>query len=1066
MPVTTILQHQRDRERLTQLEPDLPMTDDDHDTSIQDSIQDVRIDWALAVEQHIRVSLLTEEEKAAAVGRWVAPDSTYRSTLLNGRPNSSCPDTKQAFSGMYNARKAIHTTSDRPITNEEAFVPPQVAPSDDHYTRQMPSSNYDSRPASHEMQQSTQISCASYETRHISSSDYRDGPLSPTSSVYEVARCAVNVLGIHIHGEAHNNNNAPQAVSNNRVNEQTAPRIYNTLQTPPSSHSSAQASPLNYDGGRVSPASHHTGHPSPVGWNSMQTCPDPHHAVVARNRERGQALVSRAEPPSGINRIVMIVQPQQQQQQQQQPSSFQPPRPQSAAARRRAMLKHSVTYTLPETMPQRYAAPQQPVVVHPSKTSHHVPPPQPPVIPQSTRTSRHTRSPRRVLTPRPAATPYPEIRPRPLAVVSQGMAAPQPPVVSQPAHAESAYSQPVYPQSVYSQPHCSKSCCVQPIYPQPACSRPRCSQPECSEVYRSQLTYTQSVAAPQETNESYTAATSRSLAASQSAKAPNQPAATRVATVPQGMTVPQPLVTSQQASTSRQPKISKRPKTLQPGHPQASGTRNTTVVSDGQREFERGVKEYFEGPRDRELRLRREALLRAQDQPPLHGPQESSIIGMTPSVGNKVVEHFMKHNPSAVAASRLSNTIPQETAVHYNSVLSWHAQNIQHSFPHGHPARYNGAGSTTAPSYGVPAPREEQSMEPADVYASGTPIPQQGQTTEDSLRRTHCSVLAPQDGAQSRPYSRSPHGKLDNGPNGHVDRSSVAQQQSVDEPGNRKAVTSFRGEIQEVSLMDWQTANKENLGRQTDIQVATRQDWQSANKECLGRQVEQRPQPQPVVQRAHYVIPDSQISVASASRNKTSANAKLLPKPCFKPSKSDGPPPRTQRPIRQKRVPIPAQAQEIKKSASQAQTSLVSGGVHKRRSSQAGRTTPPQAVMPQNTRPQTAIPQSVPQTMPPQSANPQTTLPPSRQGTRQPIHVSGSGMALTQEDVERWQDERRNPYRLPSFNDSFGDVIMSNCSTGAEKQTSSEHVGGIFSLNAYRIEACNFLHTPLAWSGQ
>ncbi|PTB70389.1 hypothetical protein BBK36DRAFT_1137059 [Trichoderma citrinoviride] len=78
MPVTSILQHQRERERLTQPDLDTPMPDHDQGPSMREEMQKVRIRWALAVEQHVQVSLLTETEKAAAVAaRWIPPDSSY-----------------------------------------------------------------------------------------------------------------------------------------------------------------------------------------------------------------------------------------------------------------------------------------------------------------------------------------------------------------------------------------------------------------------------------------------------------------------------------------------------------------------------------------------------------------------------------------------------------------------------------------------------------------------------------------------------------------------------------------------------------------------------------------------------------------------------------------------------------------------------------------------------------------------------------------------------------------------------------------------------------------------------
>lgn len=285
MPVTTILQHQREKEGLTQPDLDVPMTNDDHNLSMQDSIEEVRADWVFALKQHFRVSLLSKTEKAAATGRWVSPDSTYQSKLLNRRPNSNRPNaatlsTKQAPSDSYNARQ---TTSNPPITNERAVVPPQMTPSYGHYDRQMPPANYDSRLASHEIQHNRQMPRASYDARQISSTDHNTGLISP--DVHEVAQRPVNALGIHIPqgtGTAPNSKSAWQPVFNTRINEQTAPRMYNDQRTPATSQSSAQTSPLNCNGGQASPTSYRTGHSSPVSWNAVQTSPEVQNAVVSR----------------------------------------------------------------------------------------------------------------------------------------------------------------------------------------------------------------------------------------------------------------------------------------------------------------------------------------------------------------------------------------------------------------------------------------------------------------------------------------------------------------------------------------------------------------------------------------------------------------------------------------------------------------------------------------------------------------------------------------------------------------------------------------------------------------
>lgn len=101
----------------------------------------------------------------------------------------------------------------------------------------------------------------------------------------------------------------------------------------------------------------------------------------------------------------------------------------------------------------------------------------------------------------------------------------------------------------------------------------------------------------------------------------------------------------------------------------------------------------------------------------------------------------------------------------------------------------------------------------------------------------------------------------------------------------------------------------------------------------------------------------------------------------------------------------------------------------------------PKTVVPQNTVPQATMPRT----------SPRTPLPSARPDKHRPVRRSRGGMWLSQDDLDRWQEERKDPYRLPSFKHSFNDVAMTDCQTNHEKQTSSEPAGGVFSLDAYRI---------------
>ncbi|KAL7916351.1 hypothetical protein GGI35DRAFT_35642 [Trichoderma velutinum] len=713
------------------------------------------------------------------------------------------------------------------------------------------------------------------------------------------------------------------------------------------------------------------------------------------------------------------------------------------------MLKHSVTYTLPAANPQTTpAAPEQPVVSYPRMTSNQVYPPLPVAVSQLTSTSRQAAPLQAVMTLRPGAASYPRLMPRP-PVASQRMANPQPPA---------KWQQPIFPKPTNPQSRSSQTPNIQLAYSKSARSQSDYSRPGCAQVYHSQPTYSQAMPVSQQAINLHSAITSGQLSTS------------RTVGVSQGMTTSQPPVTSQQATTE--------------------------------------AKEILETNRERGRRLRREAQLRKEasllrrDSPPLHDPPEPTIVGMLPSVGNRVVEHLIKYNPSAVAASKLSHTIPKETAVHYNSVLTWHAQTVQATrspSPHGPTAHLNSVESRTAPSDGVPASREAETLPPIVMPIRSMPVSQQLLNIEKYPHHSHPNTLAPQHGVQSHPCSTVPSRELESAPDRYDNYTSVSKQQSMYEQREMRVKDDCNNDIQEISQMDWQAANQANSGRQNDIQVATRQDWQAANKYSPKYRADQRAQS--VVVSAPYER--TMAPLASAS----SANPQSILRPCVKKSEDMVLPLSSRHPIHPNPASIsaPTQAQIVKKPANQANP--IFGGIHKRKSSRTGRTSPsqttvsriaisqlvqssaevPKIAVPQiaarrisisqlvlpSTVPRIAISQlvlpstEVPKTVVPQTAMPQavmsqavthqstmpqmssqTALPSSRPDKQRRVRLSGSGMWLTQDDVDRWQEERKNPYCLPSFKDSFGDVAMTDYSTSPEKKTSSEQVGG---LNAHRI---------------
>ncbi|KAK1255846.1 hypothetical protein MKX07_008105 [Trichoderma sp. CBMAI-0711] len=83
-----------------------------------------------------------------------------------------------------------------------------------------------------------------------------------------------------------------------RVSEQTAPRTYNSIYTPPASQSSAQTSPLEYSGKHAPYANHHTGYPTPGEWDAVRAYPNAPNAVEADSRPRENATAPGPQAPS------------------------------------------------------------------------------------------------------------------------------------------------------------------------------------------------------------------------------------------------------------------------------------------------------------------------------------------------------------------------------------------------------------------------------------------------------------------------------------------------------------------------------------------------------------------------------------------------------------------------------------------------------------------------------------------------------------------------------------------------------------------------------------------------
>lgn len=276
MPVTTILQHQIEKERLVEPDSDMPMPDHDQGPSMRDYMQKVRLQWALAVEKQVHVSLLTEAEKAAAVpARWIPPDSSYSVEIVNrslnpDSSNASTLSTSHASAGVYNGSQ----------TGGRKFGQLQRTPPDGHNSRQLPPANRTSKLGANETQQqySQQYSSSAHDYVHIS------------PDVYDVTHRAVNALRAHKQGETPSENNIWQANLNSPVSEQTAPLEHNGRQAP-------------Y-------ADHHTGHPTPGEWDAVRAYPNAPNAVVSKTKlpsSRQLLTLLARRPIAGVERMPPIL---------------------------------------------------------------------------------------------------------------------------------------------------------------------------------------------------------------------------------------------------------------------------------------------------------------------------------------------------------------------------------------------------------------------------------------------------------------------------------------------------------------------------------------------------------------------------------------------------------------------------------------------------------------------------------------------------------------------------------------------------------------------------------------
>jgi hypothetical protein len=211
---------------------------------------------------------------------------------------------------------------------------------------------------------------------------------------------------------------------------------------------------------------------------------------------------------------------------------------------------------------------------------------------------------------------------------------------------------------------------------------------------------------------------------------------------------------------------------------------------------------------------------------------------MQPSVGNRVLQYLMQHNPSLVAASQVSNEIPKRTARKYKKALSKQVEKPEHPYPPADPSR-NRMESIYARSDSVPAslevhyntqygiPAQHGGIEPATGHGNTTLSSQQAQGTEVPYHPGHSSVPTSHNGVKSHSYPIVPPERVHNEP--HVSYTCPSyipesQQQS-----------SFHSGIQDVFRHDGQAVGRGSLAYQADIQEISREDWQVANKGGPGR---------------------------------------------------------------------------------------------------------------------------------------------------------------------------------------------------------------------------------------
>ncbi|PKK48487.1 hypothetical protein CI102_6829, partial [Trichoderma harzianum] len=215
-----------------------------------------------------------KRKTAAVAERWVAPDSTRQAKKLNNS-KSSCPKVATLSTKKDSSKscKVKQTNSNRRITRGKTTAQPRATPIDRHSPRTMATVNCDLRRASCGMQQNTQPSRKSNKPRQNAPSEHHGGPPSPTDSVYEVARRAVNFLDIHKTQDTAPQDTAPRntVILNNTIGEVRTLERCNAIQTPPASHSSAQTSPV----------SHKREKTPPIRWSTIQTYPSCRDAIVS-----------------------------------------------------------------------------------------------------------------------------------------------------------------------------------------------------------------------------------------------------------------------------------------------------------------------------------------------------------------------------------------------------------------------------------------------------------------------------------------------------------------------------------------------------------------------------------------------------------------------------------------------------------------------------------------------------------------------------------------------------------------------------------------------------------------